>query len=1081
MPSKDNLIEQDSQQLSEVQRDEPSNWENSSDSKGESQKGIIAWFTHNSVAANLLMWIIVIGGIASIFTIEKQTFPKFVINNIQIQVAYPAAAPEEVEQGILMPIEESLQGLDGIKKIRATATEGMASLVVEVQSNYELQQLLDEINMRVDAIRTFPENIEQPQIFQMRFSDPVARIQVYGELNERELKDLAINFRPEVAAIPGVGRAELEATRAYEVAIEITDEKLQEYALDFDQVAQAVRNSSLDLPGGSIKAAAGNILLRTKAQAYYGSEFAGIVLRTNSDGSRITLEDVANINDGFEERAGFSSFNGQQTVMINVFTAEGQNDIDVSEGVREFVNLKNTQLPSTVKLAVWADRSFYLKDRLNLMLKNMAFGGFFVFIILAIFLQLRLAFWVLIGMVVSFLGAMALMPAVDDLTINMLTLFGFILVLGIVVDDAIIIGESVYSEVEKSGQSPNSVIVGAKRVAMPATFGVLTTICAFIPMVSIGGMMGAFWGSIGWIVILCLGFSLVESKWILPAHLAQMRPPKNKTTNSAKAFPPNFFERMRVKASDGLQSFCDNKYKPLLEFSLIHRYNTMAVFFALMLVSVGVVKGGFVRWEFFPKLPSDFIQAEIVMENGTNSEATNTAVHRVAMALEQVDSNLQATNQEDALTHYFSGSYTETTGMVIVELTKGEDRATNSFEIVDQWRQATGDIAGTKSINFSQMMGGPQQGKPISFQLRGNNIEQLSLVAAKLKLRLGAFEGVYDIEDSYSDGNREILVTLTANGESLGFTASDVARQVRQAFYGAEAQRILRGTEEVKVMVRYPLASRQSVSDLQKMHLRSPSGTMVPFAEIANIEFTVGSPSITRIDQFRSVTVSADVQTDVIEAHQVVTQLRASFEEEIARNYPGVTFALEGMSQEEAESLTDLALAAFAALLGIYALLAIPLKSYSQPLIIMSVIPFGFIGALIGHLLLGLSFSILSVFGLVALSGVVVNDSLIMVDFVNRARAQGLTIKSAALQAGTQRFRAIILTSATTFFGLLPIVLERSLQAQIVIPMAISLAFGILFATVITLILIPSLYMILDDIRQAFEKLKANKGDREPI
>jgi multidrug efflux pump subunit AcrB len=1039
----------------------------------EKQTGIIAWFTHNSVAANLLMWMIIVGGIASIFTIEKQTFPNFDINNIQIQVAYPAAAPQEIEQGILMPIEESLQGLDGIKKIRATATEGMASIIIEVQSGHDLQQLLDEINMRVDAIRTFPENIEQPQIYQMRFNDPVARIQVYGELSERELKELAISLRPAVAAIAGVGRAELEATRAYEVAIEVTDETLQEYALDFDQVAQAVRNSSLDLPGGSIKAVDGNILLRTKAQAYYGNEFAEIVVRTNSDGSRITLADVATINDGFEERTGFSSFNGQQTVMINVFTAEGQNDIDVSAGVRDFVSLKNTELPETVALAVWADRSFYLKDRLNLMLKNMAFGGFFVFIILALFLHLRLAFWVLVGMTVSFLGAMALMPAVDDLTINMLTLFGFILVLGIVVDDAIIIGESVFSEIEKSGQSPNSVIVGAKRVAMPATFGVLTTICAFIPMVSIGGMMGAFWGSIGWIVILCLAFSLIESKWILPTHLAQMKSPKSSSDS------PNIFVRIRLKTSSSLQSFIEHKYQPLLELSLTHRYNTMAIFFALMLVSVGLVKGEFVRWEFFPKLPSDFIQAEIVMENGTNSDVTNAAVKRVGLALEQVDTSLQASNEEYALIHYFSGSYSETTGIVIVELTKGEDRETNSFEIVNLWREATGAIVGAKSINFSQMMGGPQQGKPISFQLRGNNIEQLRAAALELKQQLTAFEGVYDIEDSYSGGNREILVTLTPKGESLGFTLGNVARQVRQAFYGAEAQRVLRGTEEVKVMVRYPLASRRSVSDLQQMHLRMPSGAMVPFAEIANIEFVESSPSISRIDQFRSVTVSADVEVTIIEARKVIADIKANFESSIAREYPGVSFALEGMSQEEQDSLADLALAAVGALLGIYALLAIPLKSYSQPLIIMSVIPFGFIGALVGHMLLGLSFSILSVFGLVALSGVVVNDSLIMVDFINRARAQGLPIKAAAVQAGMQRFRAIILTSATTFFGLLPIVLERSLQAQIVIPMAISLAFGILFATVITLILIPSLYLMLDDIHRLLEKLKDKKGQLE--
>jgi len=1039
----------------------------------EIQTGIIAWFAHNSVAANLLMWMIIVGGIVSIFTIEKQTFPKININNIEIQVAYPSAAPQEIEQGILMPIEESLQGLDGIKKIHATATEGMASLIIQVQSGYELQQLLDKISMRVNAIRTFPKNIEQPQVFQERFSEPVVRIQVYGELSERELKELAISFRPEVAAISGVGRAELEATRAYEVAIEITDERLQEYALDFDQVAEAVRNSSLDLPGGSIKAADGDILLRTKAQAYYGNEFAEIVLRTNIDGSRITLADVATISDGFEERSGFSSFNGQQTVMINVYTAEGQNDIDVSAGVHDFINLKNTELPKTVALAVSADQSFYLKDRLNLMLKNMAFGGFFVFIILALFLRLRLAFWVLIGMGVSFLGAMALMPAVDDLTINMLTLFGFILVLGIVVDDAIIIGESVYSEIEKNGQSPTSVIIGAKRVAMPATFGVLTTICAFIPMVSIGGEMGAFWGSIGWIVILCLVFSLIESKWILPAHLAQMKNQKSQSDS------PNFFERIRLKASSSLQSFIVHKYQPVLELSLTYRYNTMAIFFTLMLLSVGLVQGGVVRWEFFPKLPSDYIEATIVMESGTNSDVTNAALKRVGLALEQVDTDLQASNDEPVLTHYFSGSYSETTGEVIAELTKGEDRETNSFEIVNLWRQATGVIVGAKSINFSQAIGGAQQGKPISFQLIGNNINELRAATLELKERLAAFEGVYDIEDSYSSGNREILVILTPKGESLGFTLANVARQVRQAFYGVEAQRILRGTEEVKVMVRYPLSSRQSVSDLQQMHLRTPSGAMVPFAEIANIEFAQGSPSIIRIDQFRSVTVSADVEAAVTEAGRVIDNIEKSFEARLAQQYSGVSFALEGMSKEEQDALNSLTLAALGALLGIYALLAIPLRSYSQPLIIMSVIPFGFIGALVGHLVLGLSFSILSVFGLVALSGVVVNDSLIMVDFVNRARDQGLSIKSAAVQAGTQRFRAIVLTSATTFFGLLPIVLERSLQAQIVIPMAISLAFGILFATVITLILIPSLYLMLDDMHRFFDKFKDKNGQLE--
>jgi len=1022
------------------------------------QKGIIAWFTYNTVAANLLMFLIIIGGLASVFMMEKQVFPNFEINNFQIQVAYPGAAPQEVEQGILMPIEEALQGLDGIKKVRSSANESFGSVTIEVSSGFELQDVMDEAKMRVDAIRTFPQQIEEPQIFQMRFDNPVLRIQVYGDVSEKELKELAKDFRSELTALPGVGRAELSATRSYEISIEVSDPVLQKYQLTFDQVAQAVRNSSLDLPGGSIKASDGNILLRTKGQAYLGQEFSQIVLRTHSDGTRLTLGDVATIKDDFEERQGFSNFNGQQTVMLNIFTAEGENDMEVSKHVNQFIAKKNEELPTSVRLAAWADRSFYLKDRLNLMLKNMLFGGLLVFFVLALFLKLRLAFWVLVGMMVSFLGALLTMPFVNDLSLNMLTLFGFILVLGIVVDDAIIIGESSYSEIEQSGQSKESVIVGAKRVAMPATFGVLTTIVAFIPMVSIGGMMGAFWGSIGWVVILCLAFSLIESKWILPAHLGEMSVSKDDPHSK------NPLVRTRMWVTAHLSTFIHHKYKPFLTKAIEYRYITLSCFFAIFLIAIGFIAGGFARWEFFPKLPGDFVQAQITMENGTPSQETNRAVRQVSEALERLNQRLEQ-NGGGAVKHYFSGAFSETTGMVIVELTKAETRDVNGFELVDMWREEVGSVVGAKVVNFNQMMGGPQQGKPIAFQLRSKSLQELRLAAESLKEKLASYEGVYDIEDSFSGGNKEIIVDMTPKGEALGFNLADVARQVRQAFYGAEAQRLLRDTEEVKVMVRYPLSSRQSIKDLQQMHLRTPQGAPVPFAEIASIRFAQGYASISRIDQTRAITVSADVQSETTQAFQVVKEIREDFFPTLKSQYPGIGFALEGASQEESDSIVNLLAAAVAALFGIYALMAIPLKSYTQPFIIMSVIPYGFIGALVGHLILGLNFSILSMFGLVALTGVVVNDSLIMVDFVNKARQKGMEIQDAAIHSGTERFRAIVLTSATTFFGLLPIVLEKSLQAQIVIPMAISLAFGILFSTVITLILIPSLYLILDDIK----------------
>jgi multidrug efflux pump subunit AcrB len=1031
-------------------------------------KGIIAWFTHNTVAANLLMFLIIIAGIFSVLTIEKQTFPEFDINNIQLQVAYPGAAPQEVEQGILMPIEEALQGLNGIKKINATAREGFGSFILEVDTAFELTDVLDEVKMRVDSIRTFPQQIEEPQIFQMRFDDPVMRIQVYGQVDEFTLKELAKVYRPQVAALKGVGRVELAASRAYEVAIEVTEEQLLEYDLTFDQVAQAVKASSLDLPGGSIKSADGNILLRTKGQAYVGKDFEAIVLKTNRDGTRVLLSDVATISDGFEEREGFSNFDGEDTVMLNIFTAEGKNDIDVATEVRQFIEQVNPTLPETVQLAVWADRSFYLQDRLNLMLSNMMYGGLLVFIVLSLFLRFKLAMWVIIGMGVSFLGAMALMPLIDGLTINMLTLFGFILVLGIVVDDAIIIGESAYAQIEETGQSKKSVIIGAKKVAMPATFGVLTTIMAFLPMLSLGGMVGNFVSGIGWVVILCLVFSLVESKWILPAHLGHMKP------SVANPNTKNPLTISRRWVTQQLKSFLDNKYQPFLSKTLDYRYPTLAAFLGCMILAVGAVIGGFARWEFFPKLPSDFIQAQIEMENGSSATQTNAAVKAVGKGLERLNEQLSQSGEGAAVAHYFSGAFSETTGSVIVELTKGETRAVNSFEIVDRWRDLVGNIPGAKTVNFSQMMGGPPQGKPISFQLKGLKLSELQAASTSLKAKLAEFDGVYDIEDSFNGGNKEIIVSLKPNGAALGLTLSDVARQVRQAFYGAEAQRILRGTEEVKVMVRYPLIARQSPNDLNNMHLKTPNGDMVPFEQVANIEFSQGYASISRIDQVRSITVSADADVLINEPFKVIGEIRNDYFKQFKQAHPNVDISLSGASQDESESAGKAGLAALAAIVGIYMLLAIPLKSYSQPLIIMSVIPFGFIGALVGHMILDLSFSILSVFGLIALGGVVVNDSLILVDFVNKARQLGYSLKEATIQAGMQRFRAIVLTSATTFFGLLPIVLEKSLQAQIVIPMAISLAFGILFSTLITLVLIPSLYFVLEDFKNLFRKNKSS-------
>ena len=1037
-------------------------------------KGLIAWFARNSVAANLLMWILLIGGVFGAFSIQKQVFPNFEVNIISVRVPYLGAAPQEVEEGVLLKVEDAIKDLDGIKQITSTASEGMGSVTIEVEEDYDVQVVLDEVKSQVDAIPSFPGNTEKPIVYRTKFQQDVLWIAVYGDASERELKEFAKNLRDDVANLPGISSVQVVGDRDYEISLELSEYTLQKYNLTFSEVVNAVRQSSIDLPGGAIKSDNGNILLRTKGQAYTGWEFAQIVLLTREDGSRLTLGDIATIDDGFVEDPQYAMFDNQPAVNVRVKAVGDQNALEISKEVNQYLAKNKKDFPAHIKADAWGDSSFYLADRLNMMLENMFWGGVLVFLVLSLFLKIKLAFWVMVGLPVCFLGTLMVLPLdMMGVSINMLSLFAFILVLGIVVDDAIIMGESAYSEIDAKGHSTDNVIAGVKKVAMPATFGVLTTIAAFSPMLMVSGPFGVIWKTIGLVVIVCLTFSLIESKLILPAHLAHMR---LKPYDPAKA---NRFQRFRDFFSEGIKSFIKNIYAPFLVKAIKARYVTLAAFVSMLILTYGMFKGDWVRFVFFPTIPSDFVMASVELEPGSSLSQRDKALDTMLDAMYRMNDQISRETGSGVISHAVAFDQGSLGGQVFAELSKGESRDVTDTEIQRRWRELMPEIPGVKTLNFNAP-GGPGGGSDLSFEFSSSDINQLELISKEVKAALAEYNGVSDINDTFAGGADEIQLQLKPQAEALGITLQQLGQQVRYGFYGAEVQRVQRDDEEVKVMVRYPKEERNSIGHLETMRVRSPAGQDVPFEQVADIELGKGYDSIIRVDGQRSVTVSAAVDKDIAEPNEVTMEMITRVIPEIMKKYPRVEFKLQGNSREQMEAMTSLAQGLLFALFAIYALLAIPLRSYTQPLIIMSVIPFGIVGAILGHLMLGHAVSVLSICGIIALSGVVVNDSLIMVDFVNRARQEGHRLMDAAISAGTQRFRAIILTSLTTFMGLVPIMFERSLQAQVVIPMAISLAFGILFATVITLLLVPALYVILDDIKNGLTRNKRSALATEP-
>jgi multidrug efflux pump subunit AcrB len=1029
-----------------------------------SQRGVIAWMAANPVAANLLMLVVMVGGLASLGGITKETFPSFPSETLTITVPYPGSSPEEVEEGIVLKVEEAVQDIVGVDEINSQAREGVGVVTVKLAPGTPMTKVLAQVKSRVDGIAAFPRDAEEPVVDEVMRRMEAMRLTIYGELTESQLKELADVIRDEILLLPQITQVVIQGTRDYEISLEVSDQSLRRYGLSFDDVVAAVQARSRDLPGGKLRTDSGSITLRSVGQAYTEYDFSALTLIARPDGTRITLGDVASVRDTFSEQPVLSRLNGRRSVNLQVYQVGDQNVLAITDTLRRYVASKREELPAGVELTAWADTSFILQGRINLMLKSAVQGAVLVLITLALFLDLSLAFWVMLGVPFSFLGALLAIQLFGiPVSINMLSVFGFILVLGMLVDDGIVTAESAYAQLERERNGIDSVVGGVKRVVVATVFGALTTMIAFSPAFFLQEGMGRMMTHIAPVVVLSLLFSLLETKLILPAHLRHLRvdrpPPR-------PGSPLGWLSQLQQACARGLTRFADRRYRALLELAIRYRYVTLSLFLGGLLICLALVPSGIVRFVFFPNVPSDYINVELKMPQGTPWQRTHDYTLRIEDAARAMDQRYrrETGSRESVIREMMSLSTEDTESRVTVELAESTRRTVSSVQLAAWMREALGQLSGVQSLSFDANAGPP--GSPVEVELAGRDLDSLRAAARALKFALLDYDGVTDIRDTFDAGGPELDIRLTPEGDSLGLGQAELARQVRQAFFGAEIQRLQRGRHEVRVYVRLPQESRLTLDALKSMWIDVPGRGKVPFEVVGEARERTGISVINRYNRKRVVNVVAEVDKSRVEPGVVNREIVEVLLPEILARYPGVTHRLAGEAESEAETTSALLLGFVAILLMIYAALAVPLRSYSQPLVIMSVIPFGIVGAILGHLILGNSISILSAIGMLGLTGIVVNDSLVLVDHINHRLARGTEQwQAAVVEGGVRRFRPVVLTSATTFMGLLPIQLETAIQAQFVKPMAISIAFGVLFATFVTLLLVPVVYFVGRDIR----------------
>ncbi len=1038
--------------------------------------GAIAWFARNHVAANLLMIVIITAGLFTMFNrIPLEVFPAFERDIINVSAGYPGAAPNEVEEGVVRRIEEAIADLPEIENITSTASEGSASVNIDLVEGTDKDQLLNEIKSRVDSISDFPDDVTTPTAStSVRIRENINVI-VFGDINETELNQETLKVRDELLQLDGITQVAISGLRPYEIAIEVPEITLQRYNLSLAEISQAIRNSSRDIPAGTLNTDAGEIRIRTLGKATVASDFADINIRSNADGTQIRLGDIATIIDSFDEGPQYTTFDGKRGSSLEVYRVGDQNAIELSKKVIAYIADKNDRLPENISLTYWRDNSKSIKARLSTLVNSAVQGCLLIFILLSLFLRPKVALWVSVGIPISFMGAMTLMPYIG-VTYNLISLFAFIVVLGIVVDDAIVTGENIYTHLQRGADPTTAAIQGTQEVSVPVTFGVLTTMTAFVPLLMVGGLRGQIFAVIPAVILPVLVFSLIESKLILPAHMSSVSiPDPNKKVN--------ILARIQQAIAGSLEWFIDRIFSPFLGVALNLRYFMLTLFIAALALSILSVTTGRYKFTFFPRIQSEYVRADLTMPEGTPIEVTGKHVDNMLKQLLILQEKyIEPGTDQSVIQHILTTVGTKggsrrklisgksNIARIQFETIPPESRTldVSSRQMIREWQRMIGDIPGAESLSFRAEFG--RGGQPLAIQISGNDFDRLSAASVEIKDRLEGYNGLFDITDSFEGGKDEIRMKVKPEAELLGVNITDLGQQVRNSIFGAEAQSVQRGSEDAKVVVRLPKEERYSVTALEKIRIRTKNGDLVPLLQVADVVIEQGFSRIRRVDGQRVLDISADADKEAVDMPRIQEEMR-EWLPEILQNYPDINYTFEGELKEQSEAFSSLNYGLMFALLGIYGLLAIPFRSYVQPFIVMGVIPFSIIGALLGHGIMGMTLSISSILGMLALTGVVVNDSLVLVDYINKRRREGMALIDAVRKAGGARFRPILLTSLTTFAGLLPLMFEKSTQAQFLIPMAVSLGYGILFATLLSLVLVPVSYLVLEDIKRVIRKI----------
>ena len=1019
---------------------------------------IIEWWARNKVAANLLMFGIFMAGIIGLTSMEREMFPQVRFPGLQIVVAWPGAGPQEVEEQVVAKIEESVRDLDNIEWVRSFASEGVGEIYILAEQSVDFTQFMNDVKIRVDGISSLPRDIEPPRVQQWVNRDEFIRVAVHGDVGERTLKRLSEQLRREAAQLPAVSIVELFGVRREEVSIEVSEESLQRYNISFAEVATAMRNSSFNSSGGKVRTEAGEITIATRAMADTEKEFGDIIVRQTTDGATIRVRDVATVVDGFEDNEILATLNGEQAVLLQVMTTEIMDIVTASESVTKWIEERRETLPAGVQLTLWTDNNEAFEGRMKTIGSAAFWGLILVLIVLLLTLRPKVAFWVAVGIATAYAGAFILLPSLG-VSLNMLSTFAFLLVLGIVVDDAIVVGESIHTESQKTGGGITASVFGTQLVAKPVIFAVLTTIIAFLPWVFIDGSTSEFTRNITWVVITALAFSLVESILILPAHLSSLKPRENLGT----------FGRFQKSIADAITNFAQTRYRSIGQWAIQNRYLTFSIFVAILVIGFGMFNLGYVKKSFNPEFESDEITVTVEMPDGSPYSRALEVLTQLQDAeralVEEV--NTRTGGEGQLIENWYTRSRRDSV-LAIVKLAPPEVRDMSTKDASIRLRELMGEIPDAKQITVVYEDGNNDPDFELS--VRHPDLDILREAVADLEAKLREYDTLYDIRNNLDSASEEIRLTLKPGAEKLGLTLSDVSRQVRQAYFGEEVQRVPREGQDVKVMVRYPVSSRRSIESLQGFRVRTADGREVPLTSIANLEYAPGINRIVRWNMNRAARVSADMKENV--RSDIMEDLEETFFDDWERSYPGLIRGSIGQAEGQARFVKQVMGLYLTAFFAMYMLLAIAFKSYWQPLAIMVAIPYAFVGAIFGHMAVDMTMAIFSYFGIAAAAGVVINDNLVLVDYCNRLRERGMDIREAIVEAGVARFRPILLTSVTTFVGLMPMMLERSIQAAFLQPIVVALASGVVVAFFVTLLMVPSLYAIGDDIGKLAGRFK---------